>query len=290
MGAGGRGRPSWLLSRCSQGEMAVWATLPSAPAVPPPPHPVLHTGAGTCTACGWFGKACCGPIKLPWHWLASVWGTKHGEPRTCRQPAQGGFPGTRHMFGSRAQEPVEVTSGSLLSAMPLSPFGPREAGLASGSVGQTSQQPGRWVRESLDLQLEACCAWWALLEPGPRVPRPAASPRRRRQDSPPSRSRRASACRCRLPRGSALALGRPRASVLQQLWTDVVGRHGGEMPRRGRGRILLHLPPVRAPGPEDRATAFGMGDFSLCFCVHWSFGDFWSHGHTHLLAIVGPFG
>lgn len=180
-----------------------------------------------------------------------------------------------------------MTSASLLFAMPLSPFGPREAGLASGSAGQTSQQLGRWVRECLDLELEACCAWWALLEPGPRVPRPAASPRRRLAGQPTFP----------VPQGFCLQVPPAREESALALWAasrfcaaTAVDRHGGEMPRRGRGRILLHLPPVRAPGPEDRATAFGMGDFSLCFCVHWSSGDLWSHGHTHLLAIVGAFG
>lgn len=60
--------------------------------------------------------------------------------------------------------------------------------------------------------------------------------------------------------------------------------------RWGWGRILLpDLSPVRAPGPLDPGPLpLGHGDFSLCFCVPWSLGDFWSSGRAHLLAIAGP--
>lgn len=60
------------------------------------------------------------------------------------------------------------------------------------------------------------------------------------------------------------------------------------MSRWGWGRVLLlELSPVSAPSPLHPGPL--PLDFSLCFCVSWSFGDFWSPGHAHLLAIAGSF-
>lgn len=123
------------------------------------------------------------------------------------------------------------------------------------------------------------------MKQGPRIPRPLCTRNLgwAWQNSPPFSVPGATA-----PEGSPFP--RPARGLLVSC-AAVADKHGGEMSRWGWGRILLlDLPPIRAPSPLDPGPLpLGHGDFSHCFCVPWSLGDFWSSGRAHLLAIAGPF-